>query len=92
METATKPGSDSEYLMTLRDGENGDGMKSQPQSPPERCGRWLGACVCYRDYGLCFISIADPKEISPSKRTHQAVDHTANLHIWSTSEKQFPSH
>lgn len=33
METATKPGSlssDSEYLMTLRDGENGKGMKSNP--------------------------------------------------------------
>lgn len=73
-------------------GKNGEGMKSQPPPlPPERCGRCLGACVCYRDYGLSFICIADPKEISPSKRNHQAVDHTANLHIWSTSEKQFPS-
>lgn len=91
METAAKSGSDFQYLMTLRDGENGEGMKSQTQSPPERCGRWLGACACCRDYGLCFISIADPKEISPSKGNRQAVDHTANLHIWSTSEKQFPS-
>lgn len=84
METAAKPGSDSEYLMILRDEGNGEGIRSQTQSLPERCGRWVAACVCYRDYGLCFISIPDPKEISPSKRTHQSVDHTANFHIWST--------
>lgn len=96
METATHPGSlssDSEYFLTLSDGENGEGMKSQTPSasPPERCRRCLGACVCYGDYGLYFICISDQKQISPSKRNYQAVDHIDNLHIWSTSEKQFPS-
>lgn len=33
-----------------------------------RDGSCLGACVCNRDYRLRFICIADPKEISPSKR------------------------
>lgn len=37
MVTATKPGSDSEHLLTFRDGENEEEMKWQPQSPPERC-------------------------------------------------------
>ena len=52
--------------------------------PPEKCE---DACVCYRDYGLGFICIAEQKEISPSKRNRQAVDHTANLHIALSSEK-----
>lgn len=47
--------------------------------------------VCYRDYRLHFIYISDLKEISSSKRNYQAADHTANLHIWSTTEKLFPS-
>lgn len=69
METATKPGSlnfDSKYFLTLRDGGKGGRRTiSTPLLPPERC---LGACVCHSDYGLCFICIADPKEISPSKK------------------------
>lgn len=74
-------------------GKTGEGMKSQspPAPQPERCRRCLGTCVCCRDYGLDFICISEQKEINPSKQNYQAVDHTANLHIWSTSEKQFPS-
>lgn len=42
-ETATKPGSDCEYLMTLRDEENGEGMGSQAPDPYLRDVRdgWL---------------------------------------------------
>lgn len=45
-----------------------EGKKSSTSPlPPEKCE---DACVCYRDYGLGFICIAGPKEISPSKRNH----------------------
>lgn len=85
METDTQP----EYLMTLKDGRHL--VRNQNSTRISIwCGRGLDACVCYRDYGA--LLHLHCREISPSKRNHQAVDHTVNLHIWLPLEKQFPFH
>lgn len=68
METAAKHGSDSEYVMTQRQGRNVTSIL-YPRPYPQRYKKCLGDCVCYEDYGIGLICNADQKteEMSPSK-------------------------